>query len=38
MQVGFQNQAPAGQPMNLAQQISGPQAMAYMMFARDHVP
>jgi len=38
MQVGFENQAPAGQPMNLAQQIGGQQAMANMMFAGDRVP
>jgi len=35
MQVGFQNQAPAAQPMNLAQQIGGPQVVANMLFARD---
>jgi len=38
MQVGFENQAPAPQPMNLAQQIGGPQAMANMLFAGDRVP
>jgi len=38
MQVGFQNQAPTGQPMNLAQQIGGQQDMANMMFASDRVP
>jgi len=38
MQVGFQNQAPTVQPMNLAQQIGGPQAMANTMFAGDRVP
>ena len=38
MQVGFQNQPPVAQPMNLAQQIGGPQPMANMLFARDHVP
>jgi hypothetical protein len=38
MQAGFQNQAPAAQPMNLTQQIGGPQAMANMMFDGDHVP
>ena len=31
MKVGFQNQAPA-------QQIGGPQVMANMLFAGDHVP
>jgi len=38
MHVGFQNQAPAIQPMNLAQQIGGPQAIANMMVAGDRVP
>jgi len=38
MQAGFQNQAPAAQPMNLAQQIGGPQAMANMLLAGDHMP
>jgi len=38
MHVGFQNQAPVAQPMNLAQQIGGPQAMVNMLFARDSVP
>jgi len=38
MRIGFQNQASAGQPMNLAQQIGGQQAMANMMFAGDRVP
>jgi len=38
MRVGFQNQAPAVQPMNLAQQIGGPQDMANMMFAGDRIP
>ena len=38
MQVCFQNQALAVKPMNLTQQISGPQAMANMMFTRDRVP
>jgi len=37
MQVGFQNQAVA-QPMNLAQQTGGPQAMANMLLARDRMP
>jgi len=38
MQVGFQNQALPIQPMNLAQQIGGPQAMANMMFVGNRVP
>jgi hypothetical protein len=38
MQVGFQNQAPPIQPMNLAQQVGGPQAMANMMFGGNRVP
>jgi len=38
MQVGFQNQTSAVQPMNLAQQMGGPQVMANMMFARDLYP
>jgi len=38
MQLGFQNQGLANQPMNLAQQIGGQQAMANMMFAGDRVP
>jgi len=38
MQVGFQNQAPAAQPMNLVQQIGGPQAVANIPFAGDRVP
>ena len=38
MQVGFQNQGPANQPMNLAQQIGGQQAMANVMFPGDRVP
>ena len=38
MQVGFQNQGPANQPMNLAQQIGGQQAMANVMFPRDLYP
>ena len=38
MQAGFQNQAPAVQPMNLTQQNGGLQAMANMMFAGDRVP
>jgi len=38
MQVDFQNQGPANQPMNLAQQIGGQQAMANMMFSGDRVP
>jgi len=38
MQVGFQNQGPANQPMNLAQQISGLQPMANVMLPRERVP
>jgi len=38
MLVGFQNQMPANQPMNLAQQIGGQQAMANVMFPVDRVP
>jgi len=38
MQVGFQNQGPANQPMNLAQQIGGQQPMSNAMFPRDHAP
>ena len=38
MQIGFQNQAPVGQPMKLAQQIGGQQAVPNMMFAGDRVP
>ena len=38
MQVGFQNQVSVNQPMNLAQQIGGQQAMANVMFLGDHVP
>jgi len=38
MQVGFQNQGPANQLMNLAQQIGGQQAMANMMFHGDCAP
>jgi len=38
MQVGFQNQGPVNQPMNLTQQIGAQQAMANVMFPRDRVP
>jgi len=38
MQVGFQNQGLANQPMNLAQQIDGQQAMANVMFPRECAP
>jgi len=38
MQVGFQNQGPTDQPMNLAQQIGGQQAMPNAMIPRDHAP
>jgi len=38
MQVDFQNQGPANQPMNLAQQIGGQQAMANVMFPRERAP
>jgi len=38
MQVGFQNQGLANQPMNLAQQIGGHQAMANAMFPGDRAP
>ena len=37
-QVSFHNQGPVNQPMNLAQQIGGQQAMANMMFPGDRVP
>jgi hypothetical protein len=35
MQLGFQNQGPINQPMNLAQQIGGQQAVANPMFPGD---
>ena len=38
MQVGFQNQGPTNQPMNLAQQIGGQQALANVMFPRERAP
>jgi len=38
MQVGLQNQGLANQPMNLAQQIGGQQAMANAMFPGDRAP
>jgi len=38
MQVGFQNHGPANQPMNLAQQNGGQQAMANAMFPGDRAP
>jgi hypothetical protein len=38
MQVGFQNQASAAQPMNPFQQVSGPQVTANMLIAEDRVP
>jgi hypothetical protein len=38
MQASFQNQASAAQPMNPFQQVSGPQVVANMPIARDHVP
>jgi len=38
MQIGFQNQGPVNQPMNLAQQIGGQQAMANVMFPGDRAP
>ena len=38
MQVGFQNQGPANQPMNLAQQVGGQQVMANAMFPGDRAP
>jgi hypothetical protein len=38
MQVGFWNQGPANQPMNLAQQNGRQQAMANAMFPGDHTP
>jgi len=38
MQVGFQNQGPANQSMNLAQQIGGQQPMANVMFPRERAP
>ena len=38
VQVSFQNQGLANQPMNLAQQIGGQQAMANAMFPGDQAP
>jgi len=38
MHVGFQNQGPANQSMNLAQQIGGQQAMANAMFPGERAP
>jgi hypothetical protein len=38
MQAGFQNQTLAAQPMNLFQQVSGPQVTANMPIAGDRVP
>ena len=38
MQLGFQNQGPTHQPMNLAQQIGGQQPMANIMFRGDRAP
>jgi len=38
MQVGFQNQGPANQLMNHAQQNGGQQAMANAMFPGDRAP
>jgi hypothetical protein len=38
MQFGFQNQASGVQPMNLVQQIGGPQAVANMPFVGDRMP
>jgi len=38
MQVAFQKKGPINQPMNLAQQIGGQQAMANMVFPGDRVP
>ena len=38
MQFGFQNQGPANQPMNLAQQIGGQQDMPNAMFPGDRTP
>jgi len=38
MQIGFQNQASATQPMNPIQQIGRPQVVANMSFAGDRMP
>jgi hypothetical protein len=38
MQVGFQNQASAAQPMDHVQQIGGPQAVVNVSFAGDRMP
>jgi hypothetical protein len=38
MQPGFQNQGLVNQPMNLAQQVGGPQAVANAMFPGDRAP
>jgi len=38
MQFGFQNQASGVQPMNLVEQIGGPQAVTNMPFAGDRMP
>jgi hypothetical protein len=38
MQAGFQNQASAAQPMNLFQQVNGPQVAANMPIAGDRMP
>ena len=38
MQPGFQNQGLVNQPMNLAQQVGGQQAVANAMFHGDHAP
>jgi len=38
MQPGFQNQGSVNQPMNLAQQFGGQQALANAMFPGDRVP
>jgi len=38
MQLGFQNQGPINQPMNLAPQTGGQQPMANTMFPGDRAP
>ena len=38
MQLGFQNQGPVNQSMNLAQLIGGQQAVANAVFPRDRAP
>ena len=38
MQLGFQNQGPVNQPMNLVQPVGGQQTMANAMFPGDRAP